>query len=201
MNLVEDVVVVDFVFILGKACYQKQSEVAQSCPTLCNPMDCSLPGFSIRDFPGKSTGVGCHFLLQRIFPAQGLNPGCPHCRQMLYCLSHQKQRECQSRWFTMCTNISVRETVAVLKKMATDSLLFLSLRVWESTSPPLDLGWAVTTICRTNRGWKASIEARNPFQRLLLPFRMMAAWSRGMILGMERRSSKRWNLRGGINWW
>ena len=78
-------------------------------------MDCSLPGFSIRDFPGKSTGVGCHFLLQRIFLAQGLNPGLPHCRQMLYCLSHQKQRECQSKRFTMGTNISLRETGAVLK--------------------------------------------------------------------------------------
>ena len=33
------------------------------------------------DFPGKSTGVGCHFLLQRIFLTQGLNPGLPHCKQ------------------------------------------------------------------------------------------------------------------------
>ena len=41
------------------------------------------------DFPGKSTGVGCHFRLQRIFPTQGLNLGLPHCRQMLYHLSHQ----------------------------------------------------------------------------------------------------------------
>ena len=41
------------------------------------------------DFPGKSTGVGCHFLLQGIFPTQGSNPGLPHCRQMLYHLSHQ----------------------------------------------------------------------------------------------------------------
>ena len=41
------------------------------------------------NFPGKSTRVGCHFLLQGIFPAQGLNPGLPHCRQTLYCLSHQ----------------------------------------------------------------------------------------------------------------
>ena len=37
----------------------------QSCPALCNPMDCSLPGSSIHgDSPGKSTGVGCHALLQ-----------------------------------------------------------------------------------------------------------------------------------------
>ena len=40
-------------------------------------------------FPGKSTGVGCHFLLQGIFPTQGLNPGLPHCRQTLYHLSHK----------------------------------------------------------------------------------------------------------------
>ena len=33
--------------------------------------------------------MGCHFLLQEIFRTQGLNPGLPHCRQMLYHLSHQ----------------------------------------------------------------------------------------------------------------
>ena len=41
------------------------------------------------DSPGKNTGVGCHFLLQGIFPIQGLNPGLPYCRQILYHLSHQ----------------------------------------------------------------------------------------------------------------
>ena len=40
------------------------------------------------DFLGKNTGMGCHFLLQRIFPTQGLNPGLLHCRQILYHLSH-----------------------------------------------------------------------------------------------------------------
>ena len=38
---------------------------------------------------GKNTGVGCHFLLQEIFPTWGSNPGLPHCRQKLYRLSHQ----------------------------------------------------------------------------------------------------------------
>ena len=41
------------------------------------------------DSPGKNTGVGCHFLLQEIFPKQGLNPVLTHCRQILYHLSHQ----------------------------------------------------------------------------------------------------------------
>ena len=40
--------------------------------------------------PGKKTGVGCHSLLRGIFPTQGLNLGLPHCRQILYCLSHQR---------------------------------------------------------------------------------------------------------------
>ena len=69
---------------------RKESEIAQLCPTLRNPLDCSLPGSSVHGiFPGKSTGVGCHFLLQGIVPTQGPNPGLPYCRQKLYCLSHQ----------------------------------------------------------------------------------------------------------------
>uniref|UniRef100_A0AC11E3T0 Uncharacterized protein n=1 Tax=Ovis aries TaxID=9940 RepID=A0AC11E3T0_SHEEP len=53
-------------------------------------MDLSLPGSSVHgDSPGKNTGEGCHALLQGIFPTQGLNPGLPHCRQILYRLSHQ----------------------------------------------------------------------------------------------------------------
>ena len=43
----------------------------QSCPTLCNPVDCSPPGSW--DSPGKNTGVGSHSLLQGIFPTQGSN--------------------------------------------------------------------------------------------------------------------------------
>ena len=41
------------------------------------------------DSPGKNTEVGCHALLQGIFPTQGSNPGLPHCRWILYHLSHQ----------------------------------------------------------------------------------------------------------------
>ena len=41
------------------------------------------------DSPGKNTGVGCHALLQGIFPTQRSNPGLPPCRWSLYCLSHQ----------------------------------------------------------------------------------------------------------------
>ena len=44
----------------------------QSCRTLCDPLDCSPPGSSVHgDSPGKNTGVGCHAVLQAIFPTQG----------------------------------------------------------------------------------------------------------------------------------
>ena len=130
-------------FLLQCMKVKSKSEVAQSCLTLSDPMDCSQPGTllhlkylidksgyihmywgvrfwhnywsevkwscsvmsdSLRPhglwptrfhcpwgFPGKDTGVGCHFLLQEIFSTQGLNPGLTHGRhhrQTLYSLSH-----------------------------------------------------------------------------------------------------------------
>ena len=63
--------------------------VVQSCLTLFDPMDCSLPVSSISgDSPGRNVGVGCHALLQEIFPTWGSNPGLLNCRQILYRLSH-----------------------------------------------------------------------------------------------------------------
>ena len=57
---------------------------------LCDPMGCSLPGSSVhRILQAKISKWGCHSLLQGIFPTQRLNPGLLHCRQILYCLSHQ----------------------------------------------------------------------------------------------------------------
>ena len=58
-------------------------KVAQSRPTLCDPMD--YPWNS----PGQNPGVGSLSLLQGIFPTQGSNPGLHHGRQILYQLIHQ----------------------------------------------------------------------------------------------------------------
>ena len=49
------------------------------------PAGSSVPG----DSPGNSTEVGCHALLQGVFPTWRLNPGLSHCKWILYCLSHQ----------------------------------------------------------------------------------------------------------------
>ena len=64
--------------------------VTQLCLTLYDSTNCSPPGSSVHGSSlGKNTGVACHALLQGIFPTQGLNPGLPNCRQILYHLSHQ----------------------------------------------------------------------------------------------------------------
>ena len=60
------------------------------CLTLCNPVNCSPPGSSAHGVsPGKNTGVGCHALLEGIFPTRGSNSGLQHYRQILSHLSHQ----------------------------------------------------------------------------------------------------------------
>ena len=43
--------------------------------------------------PGRNTGVGSLSLLQGIFPTLGLNPGLPHCRWLLYQLSHKGSQD------------------------------------------------------------------------------------------------------------
>ena len=65
--------------------FKTKVKVAQSCPTL-QPHGLYSPWSS----PGQNTGVGSCCLLQGVFPTQGLNPSLPHCRQILYQLSHQE---------------------------------------------------------------------------------------------------------------
>ena len=80
MSVYEDVFSVNFLFVVFSfllvlffLCL-----VSQSCPTLCDLVDSSPSGSSVHgDSPGKKTGVGCHALLQGIFPTQGWNPGPP----------------------------------------------------------------------------------------------------------------------------
>ena len=55
-------------------------KVAQSCPTLCDPMDCSL---------GQNTGMGSLSILPGMFQTQESNPGLLQCRWILYQLSHK----------------------------------------------------------------------------------------------------------------
>ena len=68
----------------------KESEVTQSCQTLCDPMGYSLPGSSVHGIPQARILEWVAFSFSRgLFPTQGLNPGLLHCRQTLYPLSHR----------------------------------------------------------------------------------------------------------------
>ena len=67
-------------YILFSGICSVKVKVTQS-PTLCN--------HNPWNSPGQNTGVGSLPLLQGIFPTQGLNPGLPHCRQILYQLNHK----------------------------------------------------------------------------------------------------------------
>ena len=59
--------------------------------SLCDPMNCVARQASLSmEFSRQEYGVGCHALLQVIFPTQGSNPGLPHCTLILYHLRHQE---------------------------------------------------------------------------------------------------------------
>ena len=88
-----------------------ENEFVQSCLTLCAPMNCSLSGSSIRhwDFPGKSKGVGCHFLLQGDLSNPGDQTQVSHIIGMrFYRLSHQgSQKDSTKPCLTVATLRSV----------------------------------------------------------------------------------------------
>ena len=71
-------------FLWNVWCLSEWVKVTQSCPTL-QPHGLYIPW----DSPGQNTRMGSLFLLQQIFPTQGSNSGLPHCRLILYQLSHK----------------------------------------------------------------------------------------------------------------
>ena len=66
------------------------AESLQLCLTLCDPMDCCLPGSSVHgDSPAKNTGVGCQALLQENLPNPWIKPRSPTLQADSLHLSHQ----------------------------------------------------------------------------------------------------------------
>ena len=70
------------------------------------------------DFPGKNTGVGCHFLLQRISLTQGLNCGLLHCRQTLYRLRYKGTSNLIHPQHTLSTSQTCSSFVQSLQRTA-----------------------------------------------------------------------------------
>ena len=73
-------------YILYIVCVQAQS--LSHVQLFCDPLDCSPPGSSAHGIFQANTGVGCHLLLQGIFPAQGLNLHLLHWQADSLLLSH-----------------------------------------------------------------------------------------------------------------
>ena len=103
----------------------------QSCPTLSDPMDCSPPGSSVHDSPGKSTRVGCHSLLQGIFLTQRSNTRLLHCWRILYhwatwkahsnplqCSCLENPRDGGAWWAAVC---GVAQSQTWLKRLSSSS--------------------------------------------------------------------------------
>ena len=104
--------------------------VAQSCLTLCDHMDCSLPGSSVHgDSPGKNTGVDSHSLLQGIFPNQRSNPSLLHCIQILYHLSYTfGLLWIMLLWRCFCVNICFQFSLLEIELL--DHIVTLCLTFW-----------------------------------------------------------------------
>ena len=136
-------------------------------------MSSSLPPHGLHspwNSPGQNTGVGSHSLLQGIVLTQGSNPGLPHCRQILYQLSHQgspyyytRGSHCifaQQRWCsvmswlesinttTFSTSTGRRQHYEKAKMCWLLLLLFLflntvlSLSIWPITPPLRYFSWS-----------------------------------------------------------
>ena len=106
--------------------------VTQSCPTLCDSVDCSSSGSSVHgDSPGKNTGVSCHALLQGIFPTQRSNLRLLHCRQILYrpnIISSGQLLSCVRLFATPWTaerqaSLSITNSRSLLKFMSIESVM------------------------------------------------------------------------------
>ena len=135
-------------------------------------MDCNLPGRLLHpwDSPGKSTGVGCHFLLQMIYLTQGLNPDLPHCRKMLYHLSHQGSPIPKKGNAKKCSKSC---TIAFISHASKVLLKILQVRLQQYMNPELPDVQAGFRKGRGTRDHVANIcwiikKARVPEKHLLL---------------------------------
>ena len=83
--------------------------------TDCDPVDCSSPSSSVhRDSPDRNIGVGCHALLQVMFPTQGSNPGLLPSMWILYQLSHHGSPWDYGDWQVQLADWRLKERGTVL---------------------------------------------------------------------------------------
>ena len=102
-------------------------------------MDHSLPGFSLHGI------LLARILLWRIFPTQGSNPGFPHCRRSLYCLSHQGSH----RYLYLCTSEAILFCKHNTKNrtFSKDTLFFLKFAPLEHLCACMLTAQSCLTLC------------------------------------------------------
>ena len=108
---------------------KKLLEVKSSCSVASNSLQ-PHGLYSPWNSPGQNTGVGSLSLLQGIFPTQGSNPGLPHCRRIIYQLSHKES-----------------------PKLLEDREKLRWLRVWQWLFSTIPKAWSMKEIVRFATPW------------------------------------------------
>ena len=128
------------------------------------------------EFSRQEYWSGFHFLFQRIFPTQGSNPGLLHCRQMLYCLSHQGSLF-SDIWFANIFSHTVGcFTILLISKSFHVVLLFLKIwlqGMWDLNSPTRDWTRALEDRSPNNR-WTTG---QGPIPTYLFSLLLFALWA------------------------
>ena len=152
--------------------------VTKSYITLCDPMDCSLPGSSAHgDSAGQNTGVGTRSLLQGIFLTQELNQSLLHCRWVLYQLNYQgspiisgtepKQREWPYYVFTWDIIARSHPSILVIKSVNGDWIS----PVLEELSGLMVPVYRQLSLCKMiNRCLNCHLLISGSFSKILLEF-------------------------------
>ena len=113
--------------VRGASCPWSEVKATQLCPTLCDPMDYTAH----RILQARILAWVSVSLLQGIFPTQGSNPGLPHCRQIIYQLSHKGSHKPDLRGAPIkCHILPSPSTYAFRAGLASHSLCDLGLIPW-----------------------------------------------------------------------
>ena len=88
------------------------------------------------NIPGKNSAVGCRFLLQGIFLTQRQNPGLLHCRQILYCVSHQIEYSPVANIVKSLSHVRLFETLWTVAYQASPSMGFSRQKYWSGLPFP-----------------------------------------------------------------
>ena len=123
-------------------------------------MGCSLQGSSVHgDSPGRKTGVGCHSLLQEIFPTQGSNPGLPHCSRILDQIRSHQESPRILVWVALLQGIfPIQESNRGLLHCR-----WILYQLSYQGSPQLDLlirFWSVQQVCFWGISWSVAAAIR-----------------------------------------